>query len=142
MELTVIGIDNSTVQRESEAWACFGKCYSKRAPECRRCIAPVVADGQVFLMREVCEQATLGSRKAVRTNHLTTQEIMTRLQAGKSLMDVFVEMLQGGDIDVVGRETYRVLYGRIKYIEKKGVPVPALSPFKEMRENVPHNEAS
>lgn len=63
-ELVIIGEESAEhddpwrALRESGLPPCFGKRFAKTVHECNECLAPVIHNGKIQLVREVCEAVT------------------------------------------------------------------------------------
>lgn len=148
--LVLIGGDTDAFNRFLETDdPCFGRFYSASSGECKDCVAPVLENGQVFLLKEVCRTRTAvgkGGRAptgTARINRLPSRDVMDRLSAGKSATDIFLEILGAADIDFLGREARQYLYDSFYYLrESHGVVTPDLPKLKELKTAYAHRQGN
>ena len=130
-ELDFIGGDSALFRRYlEEDDPCFGRSFAKSAIECQQCTRPVVFEGKVTLLSDVCRAFfTGGSANVIR--RLTTREVETRLKNGKSIKSIFIDILNGCDVRELGAAARQLLYDRLWYL-KQTQPVPDLPKLKEL----------
>lgn len=134
---------------------CFGRYFSRTAEECKRCTCPVIADGQVLLLREVCQAVkgaglrpaapppppdpvpqvrSTSSARLSRPIRLTSREVAARLSEGKAPEEIFLEILNGCDFETYATISRQYLYESFWYIKTAfGAPVPSIPTKKELR---------
>lgn len=119
---------------------CFGALYSASAPECRVCTAPVVHEGRLCLLSEVCAMASAhrGNGNGSSTfRRLSSEDVIGQLEAGRTLVDIFRDMTAGTNVDAVGAAARAYLNDRLRYIKtERGMPVPPLPRLKELKDVV------
>lgn len=119
--LDLVGGKSAQFQRFlATADPCFGRLFKPDAAECKECVCPVVINDKVFLLREACATRTAANRAkgpedqpsppTTRMLRLSSQEVVDRFHAGKTWEDVFVEMLAGGDPELLGIAVRARLY--------------------------------
>ncbi len=141
MQLVVIGADSEKVNRFlSTDDPCYGRHFSKSAPECKECTAPVVADGHLCLMRDMCAALSAGGDTPALIKELSGVEIQQRLAAGTTVPQMFVEVLNGGDASLVGAKARDLLCRRLRYLTSKGMPAPRVPTLKELTVYVQNHE--
>ena len=112
---------------------CFGRRYAKSVRECQECLLPVVMEGRLHLLNEVCKARTEGLKKISPITRLTSQDILERLNAGVSAREIFEEILGDADPATAAVEARTLLKVRMMYLQRKtGLPMPALPPTKEL----------
>lgn len=110
---------------------CFGCHFAKTADECKECTAVVEYNGRLHTLRELCKAKSEGKEDPINLKRLSSQDVISRLRGGKSVAEIWWEILDGTDPDEGGTEAWRILYNRLRYLEKeKGLPVPDLKPTK------------
>lgn len=116
---------------------CFGRHFAKTVEACKRCRAPVIMEGQVYLLLEVCRGVSEGQDRPHRLNRLTSQDVFQRLQEGATTQDIFEEILAQNDPDVAAVAARQILARRLRYLERKHeVPVPDLPKTEQLKEEV------
>lgn len=116
---------------------CFGKHFAKTAPECQRCLAPIIVQGRLSFVRDLCEAQCKGAESPQLLRDLTTQDIIQRLEQGKSVEEIFVEVLGDADPKLAADAARQLLYRRFYYMRKTlDLPTPELPPMKELRSHV------
>lgn len=121
----------------SEEDPCFGRLHSKASSECKICLAPVIYEGRLFLMNEICEARTHGAQDPSQLLKLTSRDILQRLEAGQSVQAIFEEILKDNDPHTMGTLARNLIAGRFQYIQNElGVPVPKLPRAKALASNV------
>lgn len=112
---------------------CFGFDFAKTADECKACTAPVVIDGELYLLREVCKDVSAGADTPTDLNRLTSQDVRRRRVQGKSVEDIFWEIVGDSDPRVAGVEARSILYSRFKYLhDEYGLPMPDIPRTDEL----------
>lgn len=77
--------------------------------------------------------AELHTPNPARIKKLPYRDVMYRLQEGRSVLEIFLEILDEGTLDSEGPLARTYLYGAFWYIEKSlGLPVPKLPVFREL----------
>lgn len=112
---------------------CFGKYFAKSAAECKACITPVIVDGQLKLLRDVC-QAVCAQAPIGVIVRLSAQQVLQRLQAGKNVAAIWLEMVGTADAQTVGAEVRQILYDRLWWLKNQGHLVPTLPKTSELLE--------
>jgi len=116
---------------------CFGKHFAKSADACKDCLAPVIVDGTLTLLRDLCHARCEGAESPAMLKALTSQDVRNRLAAGKTVAEIFTEVLGDSDPSVAAAAARDLLYRRFYYLRtEKGFPVPDLPPTKELAEHV------
>lgn len=115
---------------------CFEKAFAKSAKECKECRAPVLMDGKIHLLRDVCEARTRGADSPTQLKRLTSQEVLDRLVGGAEPPELFREVLADSDPDIAGAAARALIKQRLNYLEQKGIPVPDLPRTKELKNHV------
>lgn len=116
---------------------CFGKHFAKSAPECKRCTAPVIVEGALCFLRDLCEARTKGASSPAGLVALTSRDVMERLERGSSAEEIFREVLGDSDPQVAAVAARQLLYSRFYYIRTElEVPVPELPPTEELIDSV------
>lgn len=112
---------------------CFGEDFAKTADACKECTAPVVVDGEIYLMREVCRAICRGALKPTRLNRLTSRDVRDRLFEGATVEEIWAEILGDSDPEAAGAEARKLLYNRLYYIERNyDYPTPDLPTTDEL----------
>lgn len=140
--LVLIGGDSEAFNRFLESDdPCFGRSFAASAPECKNCTAAVIADGQIFLLNEVCRDRTQAAKaerpvpKSARINRMSAQEVMRRLEVGRTAEQIFFEVLGQADIEMAGSEARQYLYGVLHYLKQTyKLPVPGLPRLRALKE--------
>lgn len=132
-QLVPIGVDQEKfTQYLQHTDPCFGRHFSKSAKECKDCTTPVITDGKLCLLKEVCAAACAGSSKPATIKELAGPDVLARLQAGKTVMQLFVEIMDGGDPNVVGAQARAHLDKRLRYYRNKGMLIPNVPTTQEL----------
>lgn len=142
MKLRVIGLDvpAEVITERLRSGSCFGDLYAKSAEECKACTAPVIVDGTLLLMKEACRAATAETAPG-ELLRLTSQQVLRRWEEGRSVPDIFREILNGADPEAYGTDAREILYRRFRYLTKKDpedavTAVPDIPPTKELIKHV------
>lgn len=111
---------------------CFGRRYAASSAVCQECLTPVIGQGTLLLLKEVCalecSKATPGQLK-----RLTSRDVLERLHGGQSIGQIFYEILNGTNPKINGTVARTLLHDRLWYIKNTmGTPVPVLPPTKEL----------
>jgi hypothetical protein len=121
----------------SGKYSCFGKHHAKTVKECRECTAPVIIEGELYLFRELCQARTQGAESLSKLKTLTTQDVIDRLQRGKSVEEIFSEILGDADPETQAATARHLLYLRFVYMQRNlELPTPHLPPRKELISHV------
>lgn len=117
---------------------CFGKSFAKSSKECQACLLPVLMDGRILLLNDLCSQTRKagGVLTGDRLLPLTSQEVRERLGQGASPEDLFASILGEADPKILGGEARRLLKTRLTYLRQQGTPVPDLPPLSELTAHV------
>lgn len=116
---------------------CFGERFARTVTECKDCRAPVILDGKIFLLREICASQSQGGKDPVRLNRLTSVDVLDRLEAGASACDIFLEILNGAPMELGGSEARQILRRRFQYLEREfELPVPVLPTLRTLQKKV------
>ena len=68
---------------------------------------------------------------------LTTREVLSRLESGKTVEEIFHELLGEGDPELLGQAAREILYNRLYYMKTTlGLPTPTLPPLEELKSHV------
>lgn len=120
---------------------CFGKDFAKTAKECRSCLAPVVVQGKLHLLREICQARSRGAATYAQLVILTTQDVIERLERGKGVEEIFAEVLGDADPDLQAAAARQLISLRLVYMKRDlGLPTPKLPPRKELLKYVRSQE--
>jgi len=112
---------------------CFGRHFAKSATECQVCLCPVVLDGRLLLLREVC-QARCAGTNAGSIKRLTSQQILESLTKGATPTDLWLDILNGSDPGEFGAEARLLLADRLWYLANhRGVSKITVPKLKELR---------
>lgn len=111
---------------------CFGRFFAKTNPECISCRAPVIHQGKVVLMRDVCAMKCSGKATPAKLNRLNSTQVMERLERGVAVKDIFKEILGDSDPSVVAAAARQMLIDRFLYLKTLGVETPAVSKTKDL----------
>jgi hypothetical protein len=85
------------------------------------------------LLRDACRALSVGARATGSIKELTSQDVLSRLQDGKTVTHVFHEIVNGGDVRAVGTIARTLLNTRLRYLKiKKGLPVPDAPSLEEL----------
>src|SRR5688572_22612021 len=106
-----------TVRQLQDGGSCFGKCFSKSAVECKQCTAPVLLNNRIVLFKELCE-ATCKATEVAGLRKLSALDISNMLAAGKTVREIWLEILNGGDVKVYGTQARTLLAQRFRYLEQ------------------------
>jgi hypothetical protein len=114
---------------------CFGKHFAKTASECIQCRAPVIKDGKLLLMKDLCAMTVLGEKK-LEIVKLTSKEVLERLERGVDLRTIFREILGSAPVTHAGATARQLLVDRLMYLRSlhpAGLPetVPKLKDLVE-----------
>jgi hypothetical protein len=142
-ELTLVGSDKSLEFQEylQSDDPCFGEHYAKRAEECKNCTAPVIVNGRLVLLNELCEARTKGADDPLQLKRLTSQDVLDRLQSGASILDIFDEILADNDLDDAAVQARSILAARLRYLQKEyDLPVPSAPKTKELKQEMREDE--
>lgn len=138
----------------SELDPCFGQNYAKTVLTCRECICPVIVNGKVELLNDVCREATRQNKEKAKAGGTTTvstskggapptlnkmsyADVSRALQAGKTWFDLFVEVLGDADPEEYATDAREFLYGAQYYIRKTwDLPVAKVPKRKELLAHV------
>jgi len=108
---------------------CFGKHYAKTAPECKKCLCPVVHEGHVWLLNEVCANLC-GTAAPSNLKRLSSQEVQERL-THKTVEEIFKEILNESNPEINGSAARQLLYDRLWHLRTHlGVPTPPVPSLK------------
>lgn len=111
---------------------CFGKSYAKTSDVCRSCICPVLFDGRVMLLHEVCA-AWQAPGVIAALKRLSSAEVLDRIKRGKTAKDIFTEILNGTDPVANGKAARDILSGRWWYLRfEKREQLPDLPALKDL----------
>jgi hypothetical protein len=134
-DLVFLGAEDNekTLRYMLEDDPCFGRKYAKTASECDRCRAPVLLDGKVSLLNEVCKSVTEDDTTPVQIKKLTSKQVLDKVRSGLSPVEI-IEHMTGGDPsyrEVV--EARGLLASRMAYLKhQKNLPVPDIPTIKEI----------
>lgn len=116
--LAIIGEPPVSVSIENLcAKTCFGR-FSKMAPECKACTAPVVLNSKLLLFREACDARTRGASVSALVA-LSAGEVRQRLEQGRGLVEIWQEVLGDSDPRAYGRDARTLLRQRLDYLVGK-----------------------
>ena len=113
--------------------SCFEKRFAKTASECRECLAPVIVQGALFFLRDLCRARKKGFDTPTLLTVLTTEEVSERLSLGQSVDQIFLEVLGKADLELWGAEARAMLALRLSKITDP----PELPHLKELAQHVP-----
>lgn len=116
---------------------CFGKHFAKSAPECKECLAPVVVEGKLLFLRDLCEARTHGADTPDHLVRLTTNDVIVRLDHGKSLQEIYAEILGDSTSEVTAKAARSLLAARLSRMRFLELPTPALPPLKDLQKGKP-----
>ncbi len=132
-EFTVIGLDSAAVDYlESGEDVCFGKWFAKTTTECRSCRAPVIRDGRVILMRDMCQIRTQGLSGPVQLVRLTSKQVLERLERGDPFCRIFGEIMGGAPPHAAATAARQVMLDRFIYLRSVGMEIGKVPRTKEL----------
>ena len=138
IEFSIIGLPGNEAVQFLQAGqdVCFGKSFAKSVKECIECRAPVIQNGKLMLMRDVCAMVCLGEDKKIEIKKLTSKEVLDRLERGVSLVVIFREILGDAPVAHAGGQARQLLVDRLLYLRSlspAGLPesVPKLKDLVE-----------
>lgn len=111
---------------------CFGKQFAKSAKTCIECRAPVLIEGKIKLMREVCAARSRGADTPFELQKLSTRDVVQRLERGDTLQMIFREIIGGAPEEVAGPAARQLLVDRLLYLKSTGTSVPDVPKTKEL----------
>ena len=125
-DLVVVGVADSdaVVAYLKDGDVCFGKSFAKSAPECISCRAPVVFQGRLHLMKEICAAKVLGSAGVEHINKIPARVVLERFESGASVFDVFREIVGDSTVEHTGALARQVLVDRLAYLTSIGFKAP------------------
>lgn len=133
----VIGVPNDKAQeilRSEED--CFGQHFAKTADECKRCIAPVLHDGRVKTVRDLC-RAECEDSAPDRIKRLTSDEVLDLVRRGREPVEIWAEILDGQPPPVAGVEARSLMAARLRYLSReKGLQVPEPPTTQELKDEL------
>lgn len=112
---------------------CFGKRFAKSAAECQACLLPVIVEGRITFMRDLCEARTKGAASPTQLVRLTTRDVIRRLDQGQSPQTIFNEILGDSDPSTGAQAARALLASRLGRMRFLGLPTPKLPPLAELR---------
>lgn len=124
MKFSVIGVPDAAEYFEQGGDPCFGKYYAKTAPECVMCVAPVVIDGKVRLMRDVCAARSKGAENTVDLERLTSRDVAQRIERGEPLHTIFAAILGDAPPEIAASAARQILVDRLLYLKSTGARIP------------------
>jgi hypothetical protein len=133
--LVFLGVNNNekAVKYLLEEDPCFGRQYAKTAAECSRCRAPVLLNGKVSLLNEVCKSLTQEDTIPVQVKKLTSKQVIDKIQAGLSPTEIISEMVGDEPSYQQVKEARTLLAVRMSYIKNnKNLPVPEVPTLREL----------
>lgn len=110
---------------------CFGR-HAKTSDDCKACRMPVTMNGRLLLFKDMCAARTAGVEVGT-LNRISEGEVRKRLEDGRSVYEVWREIL--GDCDPKGyaREARTVLYQRLSDLKKEyGFKMPKIPRTQEL----------
>lgn len=131
--------------RALEKDLCFGKGYAKTAQECGDCLCPVISDGKLYTLNEICATRTKSVQRQFRKakagagdfSKFAVRELVDMLGQGMSVVDIYFRMLGEANIDLVGGEARKHLWRQCYYLrEKRKMPIPYPPTLEELRAHV------
>lgn len=132
MKFDVIAAPGATEYLESGDDPCFGKGFAKTAAACIECRAPVLIDGKVRLMRELCAAKCKGVESPMDLHHLTSRDVAQRLERGEPIAAIFRSILGDVPPDIGATSARQVLVDRLLYLKTTGFPVPVVPRAKDL----------
>ena len=138
MIFDVIAAPGAAEFLESGVDPCFGKAFARSTAICIECRAPVVIEGKIRLMREVCSAKQRGADQLADLHRLTSREVLQRLERGDSITAIFKEILGDLPPEMGGAAARQLLVDRLVYLKTVGVatnPVPSYKAI--LKEEVP-----
>ncbi len=132
-DFTVIGVPPEAAEYLSSGQdLCFGRHFAKTNTECISCRAPVILQGKVVLMRDVCAMKCSGKSTPAKLNRLTSTQVMERIERGTSVKEMFKEILGESDPAVVASAARQMLIDRLTYLKTIGVETPEVPKTKDL----------
>lgn len=134
-DLKVIGYPaTETIRKKLEEESnCFGQLFSEEDDECKKCVAPVIVNGQLRLMNEVCESFCKKEKAPANYRKLSSSKIKTLLQKGATLPEIFKLMIGEDYSQEDAVEARKCLRYRLYYLENaKDYPTPELPSLQEL----------
>lgn len=120
---------------------CFGN-YLQTARECDKCRAPVIVDDKLVLLKEACQAETTGAANTGALKKLSTQQVIDRIEQGKTIEEIFEEVLNGLDPEMMATVARNSLNLRLNYMKSIDIPAPKLPTAKELKEYVRNKKDS
>lgn len=132
MTFIVIGAPGAAEYFETGEDPCFGKAFARSTPQCIECRAPVLVDGRILLMRELCVMRMRGAQTPMQLHHLTSRDVLQRLERGESLPAIFAEILGDAAPDLMASTARQLLVDRVLYLRSTGMTIGDVPRVKEM----------
>lgn len=124
MNFEVIAAPGAAEYLEGGSDPCFGKSFAKSAPECINCRAPVLIQGKVRLVRDICAARMRGAKSPMELHRLTSTEVQQRLERGDSIAAIFNEILGDTPFELGGAIARQLLVDRLLYLKGNYPQVP------------------
>lgn len=123
MSFSIIGLDNNEAVEylESGSDICFGRSYAKSVFDCINCRAPVIKDGKIYLMKEICATKCAGRKDVSGLRKLTSREVMELVEKGVSLAMIFRMILADCPPEQQSAEARQVLVDRAAHLKTIGL---------------------
>ena len=115
---------------------CFGKSYDKDETACNKCRMPVLLNGELFIMKEVCKSISKTGIAPLRVKRISSNKVLDRVQTGDTAEEIVVDIVQPDATYDEVAEARTVVATRLSYLKnQKNVPVPDLNSTKEIWES-------
>ena len=116
---------------------CFGKHFARTVKECLACVAPVIMDQKLYLIRDLCEARCQGADSPGSLQVLAAQDVLARLESGQSVQELFQAILGDSEPALLGAAARQMLSDRFAYLRSsRKLLTPPLPPLKELQNNV------
>lgn len=132
MKFEVIGAPAAAEYLQSGDDVCFGKNYAKSTDACVACRAPVLIDGKIRVMREVCAPLSRGMTGPVDLQRLTSAEVLQMLEQGATPEAIFRKILGQVDPQLGAAAARQLLVDRFFYLSSIKIPTPSVPKTKDL----------